>query len=225
MSQCTPQRGRSDLGGIRGRFGHRALSRRMAALVGLLAIAGCTPVEVVAVPTSGPLPSIARLRQSTPAPTTTGTPRVVATVTATPTPAPTRRSIASPTPTSTGPGSSCARRTQREVRDEIVMTATAGAGSATLTWPYTGDPDILSFRIAAVPTAESVIPGRPPTQVQWLSIDTAHDCRPVVITTRIPGLTSKKRYSFWLIARYTRHDGLPGVGNRQVGRSMPVTIG
>lgn len=95
----------------------------------------------------------------------------------------------------------------------------AGAGSATVSWFNTGDPGLLSYRVAAVPQRLQEGQQAP---VDWRSIPAGAGCR--TMTSTISGLTRGASYVFWLDAVSTRLIG-DGTRDSAIARSGVVVVG
>lgn len=199
-------------------------ARLLAATSGLIGAAflvtGCVPIE----PVEGratPHNHLERVRNYIPS-TPTPTPIPIPTITKKATPVPT--AVRRPTPTPSATTRSCRRWWNRGVNAQITVNVTPGTGSAQLEWPHTGDPDILGFRVAAVPDYQLMKTGTMTQPISYQEVVTTPDCRPIVVHTSITGLIRGERYKFWLVAKSRRLDGGPGIRNRQVGRSAAYTI-
>jgi hypothetical protein len=89
------------------------------------------------------------------------------------------------------PASSCPQ--QRGPAATVArLTTTPGKGSVTIKWWDLGDPDTLSYQIAAVPI------GGGSAGITWTTVAAPKTCKEV--TAKVTGLTSGGRYEFQLVA-------------------------
>jgi len=101
----------------------------------------------------------------------------------------------------------------------IVPGATAGTGSATVTWRADSHTDVTGYRVRAV--SQTLVPGLQPDPVT-VAVAQPSGCVPVTAT--VAGLTSGSFYVFWL--EEAQFDAASGVTRYvQVGESDPVQIG
>ena len=101
----------------------------------------------------------------------------------------------------------------------IVPGATAGTGSATVTWRADSHTDVTGYRVRAV--SQTLVAGLQPDPVT-VPVGQPTGCVPVTAT--VAGLTSGSFYVFWL--EEAQFDATSGVTRYvQVGESDPVRIG
>jgi hypothetical protein len=115
-----------------------------------------------------------------------------------------------------GPEGPCAGRLREGVINGLTVTAARGTG--TVTWPNAGDPQMVSYRLAAVP--QKLLAGTQ-APIAWQTIVPGQGC--VMMTATVTGLNSNEYYIFWLDAvtvpptNYYTEDVM-------VARSIPVLI-
>jgi hypothetical protein len=101
----------------------------------------------------------------------------------------------------------------------IVPGATAGSGSARVTWQSDPHPDVTGYRVRAV--SQTLVAGLQPDPVT-VAVAQPGGCGPVTAT--VGGLTSGSWYVFWL--EEAQRDATDGTTRYvQVGSSDPVRIG
>lgn len=203
--------------------------KRAATLAALACAAGgltaCTPVAGLhAAPSFAPSPI--GLHTVTLPPRPSRSPRVVPTVTRVPLPEPKTvgpESTIFTTPTTKGLPPGCAPW-QHQSKSNVPLDPTVEAGAATLSWLYSGDPDLILFRVVAVPEIVTGDASDTQAQLNWLDVPVDQPCKPVVMQTRVPGLKPGMDYTFWLTAHFRRRDGRQGFLDRQLGHSGSVRI-
>lgn len=114
------------------------------------------------------------------------------------------------------PMTDCPQYTGPDVH--VVLYATPGTGSATISWWSYGDPDVRSYRVAAIRYTDRGSPN--PT---WEEFSLPIGCYQASHT--ITGLTPGERYEFMLEAVEVNHAGRNPALHRGIGRSDLVTIG
>lgn len=113
----------------------------------------------------------------------------------------------------------------------IGVAAIPGTRRANVQWHDTSDPNVLMYRIAAIPQGSTIPTPRPsstpvvPALVpQWQSVATAHTCQSRTLT--VTGLTSGATYEFWLdvVHTSTTYEIAPVTRESMIGRSPAITI-
>jgi hypothetical protein len=101
----------------------------------------------------------------------------------------------------------------------IVPGATAGTGSATVSWQADSHADVTGYRVRAV--SQTLVAG---TQRDPVTVAVPQPSGCVPVTATVGGLTSGSYYVFWL--EEAQLDTASGVTRYvQVGESDPVRIG
>jgi hypothetical protein len=196
----------------------------LAGLLAAAALSGCTPIAPTPV-AAPPATSLAGgLRPASRAASPSGTPRALRTVTSRPTPEPTATlTTPLPSPSASASADLCPAW-QRQSPGNVQIAATPGPGSVSFAWFYSGDREILYFRMAAVPERPAGDARDTEAHVRYSEVQVGGGCEPLQMNATLGDLTSGERYEVWLTAVYKRHDGLPGVRDRQIGHSLPVTV-
>ncbi|NMO53370.1 fibronectin type III domain-containing protein [Actinoplanes sp. TBRC 11911] len=213
----------------------RTLSVLLAAGTTLLAAAGCThgtaatTSPAVAAATAAPLPKAWTVQ---PAPAVTVPAAQVAPGAWAPSPTPTWGFLKTgkpvPVVSRSVPATSPVCPATLGPAPNLPVTATAGTGSVTVSWPGLGDRRVQAYRVGAVPQGWSKGPGTTGSLVQapgrWHTVTAVHTC--ATVTYRFTGLTRGTAYEFWLDAVHTTDSyGAPtATQETMIGRSSPVVV-
>jgi hypothetical protein len=114
------------------------------------------------------------------------------------------------------PGPVCVDWLEQGQINGLTVDVGSTPGQVTVRWPNTVDPRLITYRLATTPQQ---LPGGSHPPYDWREVEPAPDCQEMTAT--ITGLTSGRRYVFWLDAVVTT--AYRGVREPMIARSEAIT--